>query len=351
MIDVALYSGGNRLQTPTPAQGVTFAHSRRGPQSLTAFIPGDLEQSFAIRNMPGIMELVATVDGGDIWRGRVEDRAITFAGLTLTAYGYSRAFDDVPYTGLWSDTSTRNWEQVVQEVSAESEPARYRSDNNNRLYMTLIKNAVYKDEDDTCEWTYAAPHGGSRNITSFSASYDATLPTDWELRLIRCDDDFTGQSVVQTITGTGSNATGTISQTFTGKPRIFVQLRNNTGSDYTVTAETGDRYATLTDIRVKTAATVTASAIATALQDYIDKINPGQMSGVLITTTTTDLHDELYEGRSARRYSRVSGDTRGLRLGRGREPGILLLPARNQCQDVVRGRCRHSIRRKPRPAC
>lgn len=301
MIDFGLYRrvDGGRLALPSLPVGVTLSHNRRGPSSARAFIPATLAESFAIYNHAGLLHAVA-VDGSGavVWAGRVEDVKIESGGVSVQAMGYARIFNDVPYTALWSSTAAAEWRQVTDNDDADSEPARYQFDTNGRLYIALRKGEEYKDADNTADLTYAAPHGGQRNITAFSASYSVTLPVGWELRLIRCDDDFNNSNVVQTIAGTGSNATGTISQTFTGQARLIVQVRNNTGSDYTVAVDTGTLFVELTDIRVKTtAAIVTASAIAQDILSYVTGINSEQVRTLTtgVIATTNDLHDQLYE--------------------------------------------------------
>lgn len=300
MIDVALYANGGRVLTVTPAQRLVFSHNRQGPEMATAFFPGSLVESFRLRNMPGLMELIISAGADVLWRGRVEDRAITNAGLMVGAAGVRRVFSDLRYTALWSATGTANWKPVTDGDISTRKPEQYTIDNNNRLHLAIKKGEVYGNTIDIGELTYAAPHGGARSIVAFSASYSVTLPTNWQCRLLTAADDFSSPTVIGTITGNNAEQTGTINQTFTGAARLLVQIRNNTGSAYTATADTGDWCAKLTGIRTKTttAAAVLASNIATALCDYVDAVNAGQITGKMVTATTNDLHDELYEDAS-----------------------------------------------------
>ena len=298
MLDFAIYNAsGNRIQIPSAAQGVTIAHGRKGPAAAAAFFPLSIGDSFQLYNSVGQMFAVVSDGANPAWRGRVEDIAIQRGGVRVGAFGLSRAMDDTLYTALWSVTTSAGWQEVTDTDLADRAPERYAIDNNNRLYLALANGETYKNTVDIGELTYAIPHGSSRNIVAFAASYDATLPTDWQLRLIRCDDDFTNQTAIQTITGTGSNATGTITQTFTGQARLLVQLRNNTGSDYTMTGTTGAFSARLTGLRIKstTAATVLASDIAAGLVASVQAVNAGQIDASMITATKTDLQDEIYQ--------------------------------------------------------
>lgn len=298
MIDVALYTpAGYRYETPAPARNVRFSHTRKGPGALSAHFPMSLEDAFRLYSHGGLLYAVATEDGGIVWRGRVEDVKISDRGAEIQGFGLANFFGDTLYTALWSRTSTADWREVTDNDLANRTPERYELDNNNRLYIALRSGETYANTVDIGELTYAIPHNSDRDIVAFSASYDLTLPKNWQLRLIRCDANFTNLNVIQTITGTGSNATGTISQTFTGQARLLVQVRNNTGGNYTATGDTGDWYVKLTNIRAKTttAATVLASDIALALYNAVPGTKDGHISGYLITASTVDLQDEIYE--------------------------------------------------------
>lgn len=303
-LDVALYrAGGGRVFTPAPALPPTFSHNRRGPAACSVFFPCSLEEAFRIRNTSGLLEIVIRDGGETVWRGRVEDRAIRNNGIALVAFGYARAFSDVVYTGLWSDTGSAGWREVtLTDAPAVTgmQPQMFNFDNNNRLYMATKKGATYA-VNDRCEMSYAAPHNGERDIVYFTSSYSMLLPAGWELRLVRMDDDFTNRTTITTVVATGSLQSGTLSGAFAanGQARIGVSIVNATGGDSSPAGEDGDNYATITAMRTTTmvpvATPISASVIAASLADYVDGINAGQMMGQMVATTSTDLRDELYE--------------------------------------------------------
>lgn len=279
--------------------GLSFSTNRHGFQALSApLIPMALIEAFALYDYPGTPHAVVTdYSGGVIWEGRVEDITIVPGGVALVALGYQRALHDLPYTALWSKTSTADWDEVDESVRGA--PGQYEMDNNNRLYIAPRKGEAFSSSAQSGELTYAVPHNGERAIAHFSASYALTLPANWEIRLLSCDDDYANIVVEATVTATGSPQSGSWAITTSAKRRLIFAVRNNSGGSTTITTETGAMYAKLTSIRIKstTSATVTASAIAAALASYLNGINPAQLSGsaALIEVTGTDLGDEVYE--------------------------------------------------------
>lgn len=281
------------------AEQLAISDGEHGFEALMAHIPMPEDEAFRWYTMPGVPWVVLTGLGGVAWEGRVEDVAVVDGGLEIGAFGGWRAMSDAPYTALWSRTTTAGWRPIVPSEVSTHEPARHQIDNNNRLYMAPRNGETYGNQTNNGGLTYAAPHNGQRNIVAFSASYDITLPTNWQMRLLRCTETFGSITVIQTITGTGVNITGKINQTFTASARLLVEIRNSTGANYTMTSNTGTFYARLTDIRVKTntAASITANLVAADLVSYINGINSSQLRNItaLIQSPGVNLQDELYE--------------------------------------------------------
>lgn len=292
---------GDMLADFSQAERLEISDGEHGFEALTAYIPMPESEAFRWYAMPGVPWAVVSGSTGVAWEGRVEDVAVVDGGLEIGAFGAWRALSDLPYTALWSRTATAGWRPVTVNDAANRSPERYEMDNNNRLYIGLRNGESYGNNTDVGELTYAAPHNGTRTIVAFSASYDQTLPTNWQLRIQRREnDDFSGGvNDIQIITGTGSNQTGTINQTFTGNQRIVMQLRNATGATYTMTGASGSFYCRLTNIRIKTttAATVTADLIATHMVSLVNGLNGSQIRNItaLIQNPGRDLTDELYE--------------------------------------------------------
>lgn len=287
---------------PPAGGGLRFSTNKGGFAALELpVVPLSLAEAFEVYDWPGTPHAVVSDHAAGIaWEGRVEDIAIIEGGVSITAMGYQRAMRDVPYTALWSKTGSGDWRPVPDSVYASSRPEQFTIDNNNRVYLSLTKGTAYPDARQGFIG-YQIPHNSERKITNISFDYSVTLPTNWLFRVRQADGAAWGTGTNTTIvTGNGSNQTGSYSLTL-GTPRegVALFLDNATGSTYTVTAETGVYFARATNIRIKTTttATVLASEIAAALATFINGVNSSQLAAVddLISATTTDLQDELYE--------------------------------------------------------
>lgn len=296
---LADYTG--RVHPEMGGDGLRFSTNQHGFASLEApLVPMSLDRAFEVYEWPGTPHVAAS-DGaaGIVWEGRLEDITIVDGGVNLTALGYSRALYDVPYSALWSVTGSADWREVTEDDLAAMQPKRYEMDNNNRVYIAPKKNESFNNQAHVGALTYAVPHLSARGLVRFGCSYSMVLPAGWEFRVISYADDFSGPTVVSTVTASGSTQTGTLDLTLGSVARVVVEIRNNTGGASSITAETGVNYLKLLGIRMKStaAAAVTASDIAAALVALVRGVNGDQLSAstALIEATATDLQDELYE--------------------------------------------------------
>jgi hypothetical protein len=293
-------SGMGRMLADYSRYPFRLSTNRHGFAMLEVpFIPMSLQSSFMVYDWPGLPHVVVSDGAAVVWEGRLEDIAIVAGGVALTAFGYQRALHDVPYTALWSKTGSADWRVVPDEVRGTS--SRYEMDNNNRVYVAPRKGEVFSSSTQGGEMTFSLPHSGLRDLTTFSADYSLLLPSGWEMRLITVDYDYANLQVEATVTATGSTQTGSWAINTFARQRVIFAVRNNSGGSTTITADTGTNYAKITNIRMKTttASTVLASDIAAALASYTGGINTDQIStsSALISATTTDLNDEIYEDK------------------------------------------------------
>lgn len=281
--------------------GFSFSTGEHGFRAWNATLDVGPDEAQAIYNWPGVPHVeVVDVATEVIWEGRLEDIAISGGQVTLGAFGYWRALTDVPYTALWSKTGSGGWRAVTEDDNVTRSPSKFNMDNNNRVYISLKKNQTYGTTGARVgTMAYLLPHNSERDLVSISYDYDVTLPTNWRARILSWEEGFTGASVDQTITGNGSQQTGSHTVTLGATQQIVsLDVDNNTGSNYTNTAEDDAWYAKLTNIRILTQTTqVLASDIAGALATYVNAVNSGQLSAssALIDATSADLQDELYE--------------------------------------------------------
>jgi len=283
------------------ATGLRFSTNTHGFAALSVpLVPMTISEAFEVYEWPGLPHVVVSDSAaGVVWEGRLEDIAIIAGGVALTALGYQRSLRDVPYTALWSASGSGGWRAVTAEENPNSGPSLFEMDNNNRLYIAPRKGESFATTGAVRgSVTWAAPHRGDRLITHFDASYDFLLLAGWIIRMVGCDFDFTNAVELASVTATGVTQSGSWSFTGINKERIYFEIRNATGAVSTITADTGGNYARLTGLRIKTdSGSVLASDIAAALATYVNGANSGQLSGsaTLITATTTDLQNELYE--------------------------------------------------------
>ena len=281
--------------------GMRFSTDAHGFGALDCqLIPMTLDEAFACYDWPGTPHVVVTDDLiGTVWEGRLEDISIVDGGLALTAFGYQRAMHDVPYTGLWSKSGSGDWRVMPNSVYTASRGELFETDNNNRLYFVLREGETYASGRRVA-FGYSAPDGGQRKITNISFDYNITLPTNWTINIFQTDNWSSGTDTTA-LTGNNVVQSGSYSLALaTPRTHVAVCLVNNTGGNYIMSGTyTGDWYARCTNLRVKTttASTVVASAIFASIGAYVDAINTSQLyaDSVLITPTTTDLRDELYE--------------------------------------------------------
>lgn len=301
-LDLALYSdNGGRYRLPSPFEQVVFSTTRKGPGGLTAFAPLSKMEAFRLRHNSGLLYAVLS-DGADVvWSGRVEGKAVVKGGVKISAYGLARAFDDVLYTALWSKSTTADWREVSGDELANSAPALYEMDNNNRLFIGLKKSANYNNVAKLGRMVYELPDKGSRDAATISCDYSIVVTASFGACAISIegyDDDWTlveSEDIAASITTSDS---GTFSHTFAaGVTKVAFQFRRQNASDVEYTGETGETYGRLTNVRIKstTAATVLSSAIAQALYEYVDSVNPTLLAGSRIQATSLDLRQEIYE--------------------------------------------------------
>lgn len=282
------------------AHNVTATTNGHGFATLTANMDLPLSGAFGLYDRPGLPHVVLA-DGAEIvFEGRLEDVAITDLGARLTAFGYWRALSDVIYTALWSDTRVSEWRAIRKEDVLYRAPDLYQMDTNNRLYITPAKGNTFRNGIDMGSLVYEAPSQGQRDIARVSFTYELLAPANWRARLTRYDNGFTGGAVEWYLDATGSAQTGTVTQNLASPAEIVVfDLLNNTGSGVTLTAETGEYYLKITNVRVMstTASTVTVDAIAAALATYVHGANSSQLSAAstLIAAPGLDLTDEVYQ--------------------------------------------------------
>lgn len=268
--------------------------AEHGADVLRFDVAMDSAESLRFYDRPALPHIVVMWQGWPIWVGRLEEVGVNQSGITCVAYGYWRALSDALYTALWSEIGTGVWRVFTDDDYSSAVPESYELDNNNRLYMALRNGETYGYNNQIGGWTFAIPHGSSRDIVEIEFDYEVLLPADWVIRLTASNDDFSGWFTDWLLAGDGSLQTGSVTETLTSTAkRVSFFLINDTGSAYSMTGDTGDYYAKITAIRVKTttSSSVLVSDVAADIVSQVNALNGEQLSAstMRIAATTEDI--------------------------------------------------------------
>lgn len=281
-----------------------FSTNEHGFQACELLVePVDLHTAFGMLNWPGTPHVVvADESAAVVWEGRLEDFSIEDDAVSLLAFGYQRALGDIPYTAAWSLIDTSEFEFTKW---FGYDPQFYEgSSDDDKLYIALRKGETYVNSGaprGAFTWAvpYASTNQGNRDISTVSFDYTVRLPTNWRFRVEGTDQTSTSGAIKLTVTGDGNLTSSSSSLTSFGYPRVEFYVYNNSGSDTTVTNDTGYYYVEISNLRIKTtsSSTVLASEVAADLVDHVNSQNSDQISAAtaLIETTTIDMQDYVIE--------------------------------------------------------
>src|SRR5262249_46229258 len=147
MQQFALYSapGGALLgDYSNRAQGFVVATNARGFAEARGFIPMGPAEAFQFYDRAGLPHAMFNDQAsGAIYEGRVEDVAIVAGGVQIQAFGYSRAFDDLPYTNMWS-TAGFGWRPLQFAENGNCTPESYAFNvNGGYLSISPLSNSYF----------------------------------------------------------------------------------------------------------------------------------------------------------------------------------------------------------------
>jgi hypothetical protein len=291
----------DRVQPPRGG-GFSFDSGEFGFASLhVPLVPMTQAQAFEVYSWPGLPDVVVIDQAGvEVWNGRIEDKRIVPGGVSITAFGYFRAFYDVPYTALWSKSGSGGWREVTTEDLTIAAPGRYRMDRNNRLYFELINGESY-DQTKRGIMTYQLPHRGERDAhrISFDWNFENTTGVAFGITYRGYNESWTQLETESVFTSSSASGSGSYSRTLAAGTRfVTVHYIRNSATPHTYTGATGDTWARCTNIRITSSgATITGGEIARAVHDWLVAINPDQINDIspMIAATGPDLPDEIYE--------------------------------------------------------
>lgn len=280
---------------------LTVATNNHGMAELQATVnEPSLAAQFRVADRQGLPWVCVSDGGPPIYVGRLEDVTIAGEGLRLGAFGAWRSFGDAPYTALWSDTSVAEWRPVVSTEWAAAAQDRYTYDTQNRIYIAPRKGEAFGNAL-TGGQAVLAPHRGTRVLTTVTCSYAlGTFPAAlWTAGVRWWDTSTTPWTLIGTNLFQAGPGTGTLSQTLSGSPdAVSFDLFYNSGGTTVNTAETGDTYLSITNVRVLSqAAPVEADDIARDLVSAATTLNSGVLSAFTgrLQSTGLDLFQQVYQ--------------------------------------------------------
>lgn len=284
------------------AEGWSFSYGEQGPREASGFVPMSPREaaSWARRRAPAYLELGHNAKV--IWAGRLEEARLDGRGISVRAFGGARALDDLIYSASISESSYGLWQPVTNNDQALRYPERYVLDRENRLYFAPRKNEAYTNNNHMGTMALKVPEGGSKQFVSAAFSYEMLVPSGWTLRLISFDTVFGSASVIWTLTSTGVLLSGSTTQTFSATDVISFTLCYQGAGTSTITTDTGDRYAKVTGLRIKTstASTFYDDELARDMLAAIRASNPDQLrSGTgQITSPGVDRQELRFEDQT-----------------------------------------------------
>ncbi len=233
----------------------TGAH---GYESCEATLQIPFLEAFLYYQQLGPLKLKVSWGSYRVWEGRLEDPtqfADTSVGLKITAFGGWVAYNDAPYTALWSDTKYNGWLPVLAAQVAGFTPERYNLNTQQQLWFSPQKNATVGGSTSLGGLTYETPDNSSKLISGIQFDYETNLPNTWRLQLVTGTHAFGGRVNIFTVNATGAAPlTGSVHVTFTAADRLEMSIYD-TAAAAAFAGENGASYWKLTNLRLVTSTT------------------------------------------------------------------------------------------------
>lgn len=262
--------------------------SEHGYESCEAELTVPFFEAFLYYQQLGPLKIRVTWGSYCVWEGRLEDPtqfAHATSGLRITAFGAWVAFNDAPYTALWSDTRLNQWRPMTERDISLYVPSRFAIDTSNYLSIAPTKNAIYANTGVNFViggLVFQIPDQSTRQIVGISFDYTFLCPTSWEAGLVRRSTISGASTTLVSYNGSGALQTGTFNTTLTADNILQFYLYYNAAAA-TYTGETGANYFRVTNIRVVTS---TANRVNTTLGTTIlagtRTVTPASMARIYV---------------------------------------------------------------------
>ena len=321
MLTLALTVNDETVTAPVAPTSLEFGTSQRGFAGLRAMLPATLEEAFRLYDTSGMVRARVADDHANIvWDGRIEDWEITRMGIAVTGFGYWRALSDLPYTALWSVSTSAGWRELQTTEVSISKPKRGSIDNNNRVFLAINKNSQTNTSNYIAA-VYELPDKGDREAATIAFDYVLTNATGATYHmLMRTYNSAWSQVDSSTVISSNANASGSYSFSIgAAVTRVALLFARNSGTLTTYSGETGELYARATNIRIKTtdSAAVYLNEIAQEIATYVNAENPEQLSDTILDLAADglDFGNELYEDANPAQILEELAESNGYHVG------------------------------------
>lgn len=257
-----------------------------GYESCEAELQIPFLEAFLYYQQLGPLKLKVSWGSYRVWEGRLEDPtqfADTAVGLKITAFGGWVAYNDAPYTALWSDTNVKDWLPAIASQIATVVPDRVTTDTNNRIYIAPQKNASFDNAVDV-QMIYIALYNNPRVITGVQFDYEMIFPNvNWSGNFRTMDGSFATIATPWSLAATGALQRGIINLVLTGSPQILSFIIYYNAAAAAFAGETGSAYLKISNFRLVTS---TANRINTTLGTNIAAgtrtVTPASMARIFV---------------------------------------------------------------------
>ncbi|MCA0354724.1 MAG: hypothetical protein LCH85_22245 [Chloroflexi bacterium] len=206
--------------------------------------------------------------------------SLASTGLQCVAVNLIAVLAMDSYSALWSDSNVGNWLETPETI-ANRAPKLYIADKNNRLFIGLTKNVVYRNGQDAWGWSYFTPITSTRQLLAIQCRYSIDLPTGWVVSFQRVTRAGGYLTTIRNITSAGAVISGALCDSFASTEGLEVVIYNGSGANYTHAGENATKFVTITSMRVvTTTANLINTTVAGAIGTGVQVITPASMQNI-----------------------------------------------------------------------
>lgn len=295
---IGLYSGTTGAMLADWSPRVTRASmstNKHGFKSLSVTLRMGNREALRLLQLRGLARVVVGSHRGVVWEGRLEDITVRGDEVDIEAFGYWRAFFDVPFTGFFSAATSAGWREYF---TGSTTPHKFEWDNNNRIYITYREGETYQ----MGEGLYiglSLPHKSDSLFSEITFDYEFYGPAnDIEVILYSYNEAMNVTTSQWGLTSSGILQGGTASISMLPREyHLAFNFKNSTLGSVTG-PETGTYYFKATNLRITGtvgAAPVTADKVVQSVLAYVHELNPTQISVSLAGINTNDADLDILE--------------------------------------------------------